>query len=153
VIFSALYCIRRWPSRPPAVMTRLVRLSAEEGIRGRRGLARGHSCRERVLTTTPSSEVVLSLATRWSHDLVTGGSPCRRNAPCRQSRRDQRRASASTAALGDEPATITDRATGRQRGSNWPSPGNSDWPLTPAGLLVWCASLSTRGGVAQSNDK
>jgi len=41
----------------------------------------------------------------------------------------------STAAPADEPAAITDSATGRQRGielavRGWPSTGNFDWPLT-----------------------
>jgi hypothetical protein len=41
----------------------------------------------------------------------------------------------SMAAPADEPAAITGRATGRQRGielavRGWPSTGNSDWPLT-----------------------
>jgi hypothetical protein len=47
----------------------------------------------------------------------------------------------STAATADEPAAITDDATGRQRGielavHGWPSTGNFDWPLTGRQIQV-----------------
>ncbi|MGC7103031.1 hypothetical protein ACPZ19_50935 [Amycolatopsis lurida] len=53
------------------------------------------------------------------------------NTPCWRSRCDQPCGMTSTAAPVDEPAAITDRATGRQRGielafRGWPSMGNSE---------------------------
>src|SRR4051812_14890725 len=101
---------------------------------------------------------------RWQHGgpttLATDGSPRAAapfNAPCWQSRRDQRRGMTSMAAPADEPAAITDRATDRQRRSNWPSGGGRprgipDWPLTPIHQHPITPNPSPTNGSPASND-